>query len=176
MECYDRNWKADEYHRARISNPAMNPIFKLAPMGSGLSEFVRDELTGEGLTKSRPTADPLSDGVSLPGSRLVAPLSQILEGLDLPFVEEAADKTTHPLVKTTPPGNYHTHRDRPVGMEPLEVLQITIKEGVFVVPFNLESDAFSASNLPNVVNDMRLAFSLHAIDRAFDDELRLRPA
>ncbi len=59
-------------------------------------------------------------------------------------------------------------------METFKILQITIKEGIFVVPFDFERN-FAAANLPHMINFVGDRFSLHTINQFFDFKFVLMP-
>jgi len=60
-------------------------------------------------------------------------------------------------------------------MQSFEVLQISIKEGVLVVPFDLHRD-LRGTECPDVINFVADGLSRDAIDKFFDLEFVLLPS
>ncbi|MNV54670.1 hypothetical protein D3C71_1468760 [compost metagenome] len=78
-------------------------------------------------------------------------------------------------MQASPARDHDAHGYGAVCMQTFEVLQISIKERVLVVPLDLEGDAFATLQLSDVVNDVGLAFATSPVDDPLDDELRLGP-
>lgn len=82
MESNNAVWQANKQERAGITDAAMHPVLKLAPMRRRFPKFVSDEFVREGLAESEGilfTGYLLGNGAALLASGIVAPLSQIVE-------------------------------------------------------------------------------------------------
>jgi len=103
---------------------------------------------------------------------------KVIDFVDLAYVKETPHEGSHIVMQRFAPCYNDADRNRPVGVQPFKIFEITIVEWVFVVPLDLKRDpaeVWLCAEAPHVVDLMGLALPLHAVDAFLDHEGRLNP-
>lgn len=144
-------------------------------MGSAFTELVRHEVR-------RPRFGERPSGCYSPfyfpplsGRRNDAENGEIVEGPDLVIGCKAEDGSPKRFLKRCASGHNDSYRNRSLGMQPFEVLQVSIKKRVFVVPFDFENQGAVLIRL-DVIDFMAGRLSLDLVHNFPDDEVLLHPS
>lgn len=147
-----------------------------------LAELVAHEDGNEGVAervRGRRPHDPVLDLGALAAGWRVAPGFKRAEIGDATLVDEARHQRPHVRMQRPTAGDNDTDGDRAVTVQPLEVLEIPVEEGILVVPFDFQRDApcaLAGGELADVIDLMRLALVRNVIDPLLDPECGLAPA
>jgi hypothetical protein len=177
-KCHDRFWQSYKDEWARVADATLNSVLQFAPMSRGGSEFVSHKMINPSIAKRNwlfLSLDSLHDIGNLPTGAVKADSFHVGMGIDLLVVDKAADKSLHRVLKGSTTRNNDTQRDCAIGMQALEILQIAIEKWVLVIPLDLKRNCSSLER-SDVVDFVRLRFSLNPVDDPLDNEDVLLPA
>lgn len=142
------------------------------------SKFVANEVIDPSFTERNRVflaSDPLHHFRNLPFRRIQSDPVHVLVRIDLCFICKAPNKLPHRILKARSAGYDHAKRYCPISMQSFEIFQIAIKEGIFVVPLYFERNR-AGFKVMNVIDFMRLCFTLDTIDDALNNKFVLPPA
>src|SRR5262245_45208316 len=123
-------------------------------MRDRFTKFVRNEFVDESFAKGERillSVDARFDRAALLCSRFVPPGLQLIKRLNLSLIAKSAYKRSHVVMEGSTPRHNNAHRDSAIAMQTLEILKVSIEEGIFVVPLNLKSDGTSRKS-SNVID------------------------
>ena len=129
-------------------------------MGCCSPEFVLNKRPGPSAHEIGPNS---ADHTALSGSGAQPETLKIIKASHTVVGRTSRHYPNQIVLQGLTAGHDDTHADRAFTVEPLEILQVAIKERVFVIPFDFQGDgAFIGS--PHMVDFMRDRGPLYVID------------
>lgn len=122
-------------------------------MGRGFSKFVGYERMSPTFRETPVSHCGLLNVFALTSCRSVE-FGYICQAINSVGGSEGFNVVSYLFLQRLPPSDNSSNGDDTVGMKPLEVLQVPIKKGVFVVPFYLKGKC-AHRKLLNMVNLVR---------------------